>query len=178
MSSIKIFKLANSFEKKINNYAKIANSSTKEHVYYTGIVLSSDETEKLRQLLPAICDDFIIEYGIEFEPIRDWKDSSIGAGHNRQQLNHHMTIVPSSCPEPVKDRLGEEVSLTIDGFGASVEKNIAAWRVVDPGVPVKAKTPHVTALLGPGGKPFLAGEISQWMDISPIQVIGTILEIK
>lgn len=105
-----------------------------------------------------------------------WFRTKIGP-HGHEQLNHHCTIMLGAPKDisPVKEALGGSFTLNINGFGIDSKKGVAAWRVANLPLKTKAKTPHITAMLG-GGKPHEAGNITEWREIEPFTVDGILME--
>lgn len=94
---------------------------------------------------------------------------------------HHMTINLGSFNDgPLKDSnfgLNQEVSLTATKL-AKDDKVIAVEVVSD--VPSINKIKHITIAVNVknGGKPVMSNKLTNWNDISPIQLKGIILEQK
>jgi hypothetical protein len=151
-------------------------------VFYSGAILTPNAMKECRKKLSEAQAEFIKEYSEDFQKsdmdikgkFSEMKQSSIGGGHNQEQLNHHCTHIPGAptLEEEKIQSLGE-FPLTIDGFGVSDDGSVAAWRVRNPPFTVKAATPHITALLGPTGKVFKAGDITKWIDIQPFTAEAT-----
>ena len=151
-------------------------------VFYSGAILTPSAMKECRAKLPEVKADFIKEYAEAFndkgvdlnKAFGEMVQSSIGGGHNQEQLNHHCTHMPGA-PTLDPDSISElgKFKLSVDGFGVTDDGSVAAWRVKNPPFKVKAATPHITALLGPTGKVFKAGDITKWIDIQPFSVEAT-----
>lgn len=137
---------------------------------YTAVIVNDNDIEGLASRLDSIL--------IEDEKLatEGWLRTQKGP-HGHEQLNHHCTIMLGAAKDnsPVKEALGKPYSLNIDGFGIDSKKGVAAWRVANPPFVTKAKTPHITAMLG-GGKPHEAGNITEWRNIEPFTVNGILME--
>jgi hypothetical protein len=131
---------------------------------YTGAVVQ--DVENLNSKLD--------ELGLRVE---GWKDSSVGS-HGNEQLNHHMTIVPSPANKsktPIE--LNVPTKLKIVAFGVDEKLGIAAWKV-DTDMYVQSGVPHITAMLRDETvKPFLAAKIKDWKSIEPFTVDATVEEV-
>lgn len=149
----------------IMNVWKKFLTETATKAFYTGAIV--EDVEYLKNKL----DDLKVR-------VEGWKDSSISIIHKNEQLNHHMTIVPSPADkskEPID--LGSKPELIIDGFGVDEELGIAAWRVKTD-IKVQSGVPHITAMLRDETvKPHLAAKIKNWKDVDPFPVKTTIKEV-
>lgn len=141
-------------------------------VWYTAVVLDDTSMDLLRSKTSDVCG----------EECSGWVTSQIGS-HGYEQLNHHMTLLPSAANKSkdpaLLDLLDTPASLEIVGFGVDHKLGIAAWQVsTDLQRFVQSGNPHITALLqNPAVKPFLASKINNWIPVEPFTVTGTIVEV-
>ena len=111
-----------------------------------------------------------------------WLASNIHPAHGNQQLSHHMTITPGALKpaNPLRMRLGQDVTVHVVGWGFDRALGVAAWQV-EPitGFPVKSGVPHITAMLeNDKVKPFKAAKIKNWRKLpEPFTVHGTFTEV-
>jgi hypothetical protein len=134
---------------------------------YCCVLLDEESHQKAVNLLPA-----------EYE---DWKVHA-----------HHMTIKLGSLPESLKEREGQEVTLTCNQVGFS-DKALALrvrikgmitelqqWYRTECGKKGRPQFPHITLAVNPqGGKPVMSNDIKaeDWDDIDPLILTGKITEI-
>lgn len=91
---------------------------------------------------------------------------------------HHMTIVfGKGLPDELKGMLGKSVELTTTKFGRS---DMAMAVLVDGFKTLTGKPAHITIAVNTedGGKPVMSGEITDWVPIRPIKLIGVVTEVK
>jgi hypothetical protein len=112
----------------------------------------------------------------EYSQVKQWARSNVNPTHGHEQLNHHMTVYAKPADEEVREDLGKNYQLTVDGFGVDPELKVAAWRVKSP-ISVESGVPHITALLGPGGKVFNSKNIKVWANLVPFNVVGKLQEV-
>lgn len=89
-----------------------------------------------------------------------------------QRKCHHMTTNLGYIDSgPAAHLDGQEVTLRIDAVAVDPKSlKVAAVRVVE-GPPVgTGKTPHVTLSVGPGGAAKNSGDLTDWVEIEPIEV--------
>lgn len=142
-------------------------------VMYTGVVLPPEEVARMEEKIYTL--------GL-YDQIPDWVTSLVSTVHGHQVLNHHMTIAPGalSLDNPLRDLLGEPMTLLVTGWGVDHKLGVAAWRVEpDPSLATKSGNPHITAALGgPTVKPFAASKIREWMPLEEtFTVTGVLREI-
>jgi len=111
-----------------------------------------------------------------------WLSSNIHPAHGNQQLSHHMTITPGALrpTNPLRLRLGQDITLQIIGWGYDRNLGVAAWQVqpIDR-IQIKSGVPHITAMLeNEVVKPFLAAKIKNWRKLDKsFAVHGTFTEV-
>lgn len=114
--------------------------------------------------------------------LNGWLASNIHPTHGNQQLNHHMTITPGALKpdNPLRMRIGQNVTLRVVGWGFDRDLGVAAWQI-EPvtGFPTKTGVPHVTAMLKDQSvKPFKAAKIKNWKKLAvPFSVRGFFVEV-
>lgn len=87
---------------------------------------------------------------------------------------HHMTIAFGKGVQD-KSELGKTVTLRVTKLGISD----MAIAVGVEGYPSKNAIPHITLAINPnGGKPVMSNDITNWKDITPIKIQGTVTEVK
>lgn len=89
---------------------------------------------------------------------------------------HHMTICMGELPTELKDKVGEQVTLTCTDIGTSLT-NIA---LKVSGFQSSNAIPHITLFVNVtgGGKPFDSNKITDWKPLpQPIEVQGVVSEI-
>lgn len=154
-------------------------SKSKDKVYYCGAVLNSQSILKLRTKLESAIVQYVESFP-ESAIIETWTQSQVNKEHGLEQLNHHCTADTKLHPE-FEEMIGRRVSLIIDGFGVSLNDRVAAWRVasIDPAFHTTS-SPHVTAMVGEGGRVGLSGRISSenFIDVDPISVEGTFEQVS
>ena len=109
------------------------------------------------------------ELGLREQIPEDFKE-------NLPRYPHHMTINMGGLLDGWTD--DEPFTLTIDGWGFVDDgKNRAmAFRVKLPAdKKTKNKTPHITTLVPPDGKPFHSNKIVNWNDVAPFDVEGVVV---
>ena len=139
-------------------------------VMYTGVVLPPEEVARLEAQ--------IYDLGLD-KTIPGWGTSLISAVHGHQVLNHHMTIAPGalSLDNPLRDLLGEPMTLHVKGWGVDHKLGVAAWWVEpDPILTTKTGNPHITAALAtPDVKPFMASKIKSWEPLEQRFIVTGVL---
>ncbi len=144
-----------------------------ERPLYTAIVVDALGAMKMRREIQRQDLD---------ENLGGWLSSNVHPAHNNQQLNHHMTITPGVLKpaDPLRMRLGQDVTVHVVGWGYDQTLGVAAWQV-EPitGFPVKSGVPHITAMMKNGSvKPFNAAKIKNWRKLTePFTVHGTFTEV-
>lgn len=95
-----------------------------------------------------------------------------------KMFNHHLTIAFNNKTEDAqnlynvyKHTLGNVISITVDGIGVS--DDAIAMRV-NFNNPIANKIPHITIATPPNGKPVNSNKITEWFDITPYEIKGTI----
>ena len=113
----------------------------------------------------------------KFENIKALQENNIEIPEDWKMFNHHMTIAFNNCTHTAnslysiyKDKLGERITLTIDGIGMS--DDAIAVRVKYDG-PIANKIPQITIATPKNGKPVNSNYITQWIDIKPYNISGT-----
>lgn len=91
-----------------------------------------------------------------------------------EKLPHHMTMTMGSLPIAMKDLVGSSQQLIAVKWGQSDK---AAAVQVETSVPSNNDVKHITVAISPTGKPFHSNEITEWVDIDPIPLIGKIEEV-
>jgi len=90
---------------------------------------------------------------------------------------HHMTINMGPLLQGWEE--GSMPVLEIDGWGIVNDETgqAMAFRVNKSKLPapVKNVVPHITALVGPNGKPFHSNKIINWEPIEPFSIEGTVV---
>lgn len=90
---------------------------------------------------------------------------------------HHMTINMGPLLQGWEE--GSELVLEIDGWGIINDESgqAMAFRVNKTKLPAPTKNaaPHITTLVGPGGKPFHSNKIVNWEPIESFGVKGTVV---
>jgi hypothetical protein len=140
---------------------------------YTGVVLPPEEVARLEEKIYTL--------GL-YKEIPDWVTSLVSSVHGHQVLNHHMTVSPGALSpnNPLRDLLGEPMTLLVKGWGVDHKLGVAAWWVeTDPILTTKSGNPHITgALAAPTVKPFAARKTSDWkMLAKTFTVTGVLREI-
>jgi hypothetical protein len=142
-------------------------------VMYTGVVLPPEEVARLEEKIYTL--------GL-YDQIPDWYTSVTSDIHGHQVLNHHMTVSPGALSpnNPLRDLLGEPMTLLVTGWGADKTLGAAAWRVeADPRLNTRSGNPHITAaLVLPSVRPVMGSKIKSWMPLdAPFIVTGALREI-
>jgi len=143
-------------------------------VMYTGVVLPPEEVARLEEMIYTL--------GL-YNQIPGWHTSVTSDIHGHQVLNHHMTIAPGalSLDNPLRDLLGEPMTLLVTGWGVDKTLGAAAWRVEpDPRLSTRSGNPHITAALAlPSVRPVMGSKIKSWMPLdAPFIVTGALSEIR
>ena len=93
-------------------------------------------------------------------------------------FNHHMTIAFNNGSEECKKLyeyykkyFGKVTNITIDGIGISDDAIAVRVRF---GNPIANKIPHITMATPKNGKPVNSIKITNWFDIEPYEIRGTI----
>ena len=97
--------------------------------------------------------------------------------HEEGRFPHHMTLNMGHLPEGWEH--GQPVDLTIDGWGIVNEPKAQAmaFRVNRESLPApidEERTPHISTMVGPNGKPMHSNQIVEWNDIEPFNVKGLV----
>jgi len=97
--------------------------------------------------------------------------------HEEGRFPHHMTLNMGHLPEGWEH--GQPVDLTIDGWGIVNEPKAQAmaFRVNRESLPApidEDRTPHISTMVGPNGKPVHSNQIVEWNDIEPFNVKGLV----
>ena len=145
----------------------------KERPLYTAIVVDALGAMKMRREI----QEQNLDQGLD-----EWLSSNIHPVHGNQQLSHHMTITPGALKpaNPLRMRLGQDVTLRVIGWGYDKDLGVAAWQIdTVSSFPTKSGVPHVTAMLKDQSiKPFKAAKIKNWKKLSqPFSVRGTFQEV-
>lgn len=102
------------------------------------------------------------------------------------KIAHHMTICLGELPEHIKKYwLDEEITLTVTELGIS-DKSVAVkvtgyFNIAKPSLPDDeiSKFPHITLAINPiNAKPADSNYITDWQEIEPFEVKGTVMEIS
>lgn len=100
---------------------------------------------------------------------------------NWQIYCHHMTIniggISSGPIETSGYNAGETEQLTVVAWAK--DDKVMAVKVTS-GVPSTNTTKHITVAVNVenGGKPFLSNKLTNWIEISPLVLSGTIEEVN
>ena len=142
-------------------------------VMYTGVVLPPEEVAGL--------ENKIYTLGL-YKEIPDWYTSVTSDIHGHQVLNHHMTVTPGALSpnNPLRDLLGEPMTLLVTDWGFDKTLGAAAWRVEpDPRLNTRSGNPHITAALAlPSVRPVMGSKIKSWVPLEePFTVTGVLREI-
>lgn len=94
--------------------------------------------------------------------------------------NHHMTIAFNNQSELAKElyemykpHFNTTINIMVNGIGIS-DKAIALR--INFLLPTSNKITHITMAVSKDGKPRFSNEITNWMDIKPYTITGTIKE--
>jgi len=142
-------------------------------VMYTGVVLPPEEVARLEEKIYTL--------GL-YKEIPDWYTSVTSGIHGHQVLNHHMTVSPGALSpnNPLRDLLGETMTLLVTDWGVDKTLGAAAWRVEpDPRLNTRSGNPHITAaLVLPSVRPVMGSKIKSWVQLEkPFTVTGVLREI-
>ena len=95
-----------------------------------------------------------------------------------KKFAHHMTIIFNNGLDSLglENDLGKEVNLTVTHLG----KSDMAIAIKVEGYKTVNKTPHITLAINvlEGGKPQMSNEITDWQEVEPMILTGTVTEIK
>lgn len=94
--------------------------------------------------------------------------------------NHHMTIAFNNQSELAKElydmyklHFNTTINIMVNGIGIS-DKAIALR--INFQLPTANKITHITMAVSKDGKPRFSNDITNWMDIKPYTITGTIKE--
>ena len=106
------------------------------------------------------------------------KENNVVIPEEWKMFNHHLTIAFNNKTEDAqnlynvyKHTFGNVISITVDGIGVS--DDAIAMRV-NFNNPIANKIPHITIATPPNGKPVNSNKITEWFDIEPYEIKGTI----
>lgn len=106
------------------------------------------------------------------------KENNITIPEGWKMFNHHLTIAFNNKTEDAqslyniyKRIFGSETTITVDGIGISDEA--IAMRVKFNN-PISNKIPHITIATPANGKPVNSNKITNWTDITPYDISGTL----
>lgn len=95
-----------------------------------------------------------------------------------KRFNHHMTLAFNNGSDECKKLyefyrklFGVTTNITIDGIGISEDAIALRVKFTNP---IANKIPHITMATPQNGKPVNSNKITNWFDIEPYEIQGTI----